>query len=490
MPLVEFGVWAPDQPVISAPHLRTAKNCVPAIGHYLPLPGLTAVSAAMTARCRGAVGVRDINGDARLYGGDSTKLYRLDGSAWTDFSRGAGYGPAVDATRWRFATYGDRLIAVNGLDEPQYLDMSTLATSFEDLAGGPPIAQFVASYGEFVFLASTNASSMLLKWSGFGDSEGWTPGTNQSDEQEFADGGRITGLVSTKAALFVFQEKCIRRVIYIGGPTILQIDKIVDGIGCVEPNSLRAYGQIMFFLDESGLFMWDGESQPQPIGVGVVDEWFLSDTARTEWDMMSAAIDPRRKVAAWSYVSTQSGGDTPDTVLLYNYAAQRFAYARFPHEFLFGGMTAGTSLDDLDADYPDIDAMTVSLDDPIFQGGAFFLAAFTTEHKLASFTGANLEATFETGSFPLLDGRRAVIEWVKPVVTGDVSGAVTAAAGAAVRSGDAITFPSGVAQQASGRCPQRGANGFYSAARIVAPAAATWTAAVGLEFKANQAGAR
>jgi hypothetical protein len=52
-----------------------------------------------------------------------------------------------------------------------------------------------------------------------------------------------------------------------------------------------------------------------------------------------------------------------------------------------------------------------------------------------------------------------------------------------VRPGDAIAFVSAVSQQASGRCPQRGANGFYHAAKVVIPAGETWTYARGIEFE-------
>lgn len=488
MPIVSFDKWLPDRPAIRAPHLRDAKNCLPTLEAYGPLRTPNPTTDALSLRCQGAFSARDVDGNAMMFAGDQSKLYKLIGGSWTDFSRVAGYTSL--SNRWRAVAYGDRLIVVNGVDEPQYLDMSGVASAFANLAGSPPAAQFVATYAEFVFLASTAAGNNILKWSGFSNSEQWSAGSNQSDEQEFVDGGRITGLVATKAVLYVFQEKCIRRVLYVGGDVIMQIDKIVDGIGCVEPNSLVFYGQRTMFLDESGFFQWDGASEPQPIGVEAVDQWFLADCQRVSWSTMSAAIDPRSKICAWGYASTGAAAGLPDSMLFYNYAVDKWSYARIDHEVLVSALSLSTSLDDLDATFPDLDVMAVSLDDSAFQGGAFYLSVFTSLHRLASFTGSTMEATFESGEFPLFDGRRARVAWLKPIVTGDTAGAATAAGGSAVRSGDAIVFQSAVAQQASGRCPQRGVNGFFCAAKIVLPAAAAWTAAIGLDFAATQAGVK
>lgn len=481
MPALDFGPWEPDRSDIGPPsHLTVAKNCLPMSGHYHPLQALSATTDSLTARCIGFAAVRDIDNAAHMYAGDATKLYELEAGVWTDRSNVGGFTTATSTTRWRFATFGDRVLATNGLDDIQYIDASTAATTFADLAGSPGVAKFVATYGEFVFLGALGSNGMSIKWSAIGDSAGWTPGVNLSDEQEFADGGNITGFATTQAALYVFQEKCIRRVLFVGGDVIMQIDKLVEKIGCIEPNSLVQYGQRCFFLDEDGVCMWDFESQPISIGLEKFTQWWLDDSERTAWPYMSAAIDPRNQVLALGYVSTSNGGTVPDRILFFSYALGRGTYADVTHEILAPALALGVSLDDLtgnlDTDY------SISFDDPYYQGGSFYFGAFTSAHRLSSFTGDALEATFEMSEQMMFDGQRASIDWVKPVT--DASGA-TSAAGAKVKPSDAITFQSQVSQQASGRCPQRGANGFYHAAKVVIPAAQAWTFARGVEFKAS-----
>lgn len=483
MPPLDFNTWLPDNTDVGhGAHLIEAKNCLPARDHYRPLPALASASTdALATRCHGVFPARDTDNAAHMFAADADYLYKLIAGVWTDYSRSTGgaYTTATDTTRWRGTTFGDRLILTNALDVPQYIDMSTAATSFENLPGSPGKAKFVSTYGEFVFLGALESSGMAIKWSAIGNSEGWTAGVSLSDEQEFADGGYITGFASTKAALYLFQEKCIRRILFVGGDLIMQIDKLIENIGCIEPNSLIQYGQRCFFLSEDGWYMWDFESQPIPFAAERYDRWFLENASRSYWSTMSCAINPRERVLAVGFGTTSS---TPNRILFYDYVTNQATYAEVNHEMLVPAIATAQSLDDLTDDL-DVD-YSISFDDPYYQGGSFYFAAFTTGHAMASFAGDNLEATFQTNEMALEPGARRSIAWVKPVT--DASGA-TAAAAAKVKPSDTMTFPSQVSQQDSGRCPQRGANGFYHAAKVVIPAGETWTFARGLEFEANAA---
>jgi hypothetical protein len=481
--MIELGAWAPDLPVIRAPYLRTASGVTPLIDGYGPFGGLSVTTDALTSKCLGAVSARDIDQANHLYAGDSTKLYENEAGVWTDRSRVGGYGPAGDSTRWRWVTYGDRMIAVNGLDEPQYIDMSTAATAFADLAGSPPAAQYIATFLEFVVLGSLTTSGMAIKWSAFADSEGWTPGTGQSDEQEFADGGRITGLAGLDV-LYIFQDNAIRRMNYVGGPTIMQIDKLVEGIGCVEPNSLVQWGSMFFFLSEDGFYMFDGQ-QAQPIGVGAFDKWFQANSNRGLWNRMSSAINPTDKLVTWAFCSSDNVSGTPDYLLIYNWVSKRASVVPYPTgiEFILGAASLGVSIDDYNFD---IDAMTISFDDPFFLGGSRYFGGFNSAHKLGSFSGSAVAAILETGDYALTKGP-ASVEWFRPVT--DAPTATVAGAGSMKLASDA-TYRGAISQQASGRCPQRQVMGNYVRAKVQVPAAADWTFASGVDLKAKANGAR
>ena len=471
--------------MVRAPHLRTATGCVPTIEAYGPFNAQTEVTNALSAACQGAACARDIDLAAHIYSGDSTKLYELDNFTWTDVSKGGGYGPLSTAARWRFAVYGDRMIATNDVDPVQYIDMSS-GSAFANLAGSPPVAELVATFGEFVVLGAVTASHMTVHWSGFADSTQWTPGTNQCDEQEFSDGGRITGFGSLDV-LYIFQAKAIRRMNYVGGATIMTIDKVVDGVGCVEPNSLCQWGRMFFFLAEDGFYAFDGENVT-PIGVGKFDNWFRENSSSDLWARMTTAIDPRKKVVCWSFCSDQNTTGIPDTMLIYNWVSQRATVASVNVEILLSAASLGVSPDSLTS--TDVDALTVSFDDPFWLGGADYLAGFSTSHKMGSIicgAGDAIEATLETGDTMLGGQGRSTVEWMRPLSDATTA---TIAAGASLVPTDTPTYTSAVAMQPSGRCPLRGVNGNFTRAKLVIPAAATWTFASGIDLKAKPAGAR
>lgn len=485
--IIPFGAWQPDFPPIGNPHLVEATGCLPTIASYEPFRELAITTDALDAKCLGAVAARDIDQAAHMYAGNSTKLYELEAFSWTDRSKVGGYGPAGDSTRWRFATYGDRMVAVNGSDPPQYIDMSTAATAFDDLAGSPPSAQYIASFGSFLVLGSISGSSMSIKWCGFNDTENWTAGTGQSDEQEFAEGGRLTGLGGVDV-LYIFQERAIRRMNYVGGLTIMQIDKLAEGIGCIEPNSLVQFGNLFFFLSEDGFYKFDGVNIV-PIGTGAdggaaFDQWFQENAARAYWPQMSSSINPNKKIVCWAFCSTGSGG-SPDMILAYNWVSKRATVVPYMVEYLLGGTSLGISPDDLVS--TDADTLTVSVDDPIWLGGAYYFAAFDTDHAMGSFTGDTVEATFTTNQSRANLAGRATVMAFEPIT--DAASATVAGAASDAPS-NSPTFLAAVSMQQSRRCPQRGVNGNYFAAKAVIPAGQTWTFADGVNVELKAAGKR
>lgn len=452
---------------------------IPAAEGYEPFPGLSITTDALTARCRGAVGARDIDQAAHIYAGDASKLYELEGTTWTDRSKVGGY-TAGDETRWNFAAYGDRLIATNGIEAPQYIDMSTAATAFADLPNAPT-ADFVTSFSGFVVFGSLSTSNIKIKWSALENSESYTPGTGQSDEQTFPDGGRITGLASVDV-LYIFKEKAIIRGQYVGPPYIFQFDTIVSGIGCTSPGSLVQYGRLFFFLHEDGWYIFDG-ANVKPIGVEQIDEWFKTDSARAFWYNISSMIDPQQKTVMWAYASTGSAG-LPDTILLYNWAVDRWAYVRMQVEVLVSALSLGISPDDLTS--TDVDTLTVSFDDPSFLGGTFYKGAFNYDHKMGSLAGDAVAATLETGDVQVFPGARALTRYVSPI--GDATD-ITVKVGVRERQGDAITWSDAAAQEASGRCPVRKSGRFHRF-RIEAPAGSDWAHINALDLDAVKAGVR
>lgn len=480
-----FGEWAPDRPSTGKGGLRTAKNVIPREQSYAPLKALVESSDVTTARPLGAISIRDKAGSVHTYTGDSTKLYELSSSlTWTDRSKVGGYGPATTTTRWNFCQYGDRIVATNLLDAIQYIDAST-GTAFANLAGSPPKAQFVTAFQQFLILAATETSKFTLRWSEIGNSEGWSTSLNQGGEEEFADGGEITGLASTDA-LYIFQEFCIRRATYVGGDIVFQFDVVERLRGCIAPGSIVQVGRMIFYQAQDGFFMFDGE-QSQPIGGERVNRFFMDDLDRANAQRITGAGDVLNSIVAWSYPSTDAVDGAPDTLLIYNWVVNRWSYAKAAVEALFTYLSAGYSLEALDAIFGDLDSVPVSLDDLSLAGGALSLGAMTPTKALATFSGDNTEATLVTDDIPVGDDLVGLVRACRPVV--DASSAYVKM-GKRFRLTDAVSWTSEAGlSSATGRCPLR-ATGRYMRVSLRIPAAATWTKAEGFELDVEIEGAR
>jgi hypothetical protein len=229
--------------------------------------------------------------------------------------------------------------------------------------------------------------------------------------------------------------------------------------------------------------MFDGTTAT-PIGVGKFDKWFLDNSQRAYWPKISSAINPRRKLVCWAFASTNSGGPI-DTILFYNWVAQNGSYVNASLETIFSAASLGVSFDDLT--FTDVDTMTVSSDDPSFLGGSYYFAGIDLDHKLGSFSGSPVAATFETGDYALGALGRATVEWFRPITDAPT---VTIAGSGAMVPGGTPTFNADVSMQPSGRCPQRMVNGNFVRGRMKIPQATSWSYAKAIDLKAKAAGAR
>ena len=85
---------------------------------------------------------------------------------------------------------------------------------------------------------------------------------------------------------------------------------------------------------------------------------------------------------------------------------------------IFSSISLATTLEDLDASFADLEAVTPSMDAPTFQGGVPRVSVIYTDEKLGTFTGTALTAVLEIGEFAANPGGRAMIQKVHPVVQG------------------------------------------------------------------------
>jgi len=393
------------------PGATVAKNVVPKTStSYGPLGALAPTSVAMTNRPQGAAGLRASDGTVFTFAGDASNLF-LFGSDDTTFdvvSKSSGAYTTASVDHWRFARFGDRVIAINGhADHPQTWVMGT-STAFADLAGGGPRARQIGVIGDFLFMGDTYDSTdgsvpNRIWWSKINDPTTWpTIGSTaaadaQSDLQDLPLGGQVQAILGAIGGTdgAIISDTAIHRIHYVGPPSVFSIDAVEHARGTIAPQSVVNVGSFAFYLSEDGFYSFNGATSQQ-IGDDRVDAWFYSELNAGYPEKVYGAADTVNKVVYWGFPSTNSFDGTPDRIIMYNWGVDRWSYAEVDHEMLFRDLSHAYTMEGLDAVAASMDVLQVSLDSDYFKGGLQSLSAFTTANKLAIFSGDNMEATIET----------------------------------------------------------------------------------------------
>jgi len=491
VPVTTFAEFAPDQPPIGG-WTRHVLNVIPKTkGSYGPVYELSEQGNSISNTCQGAGSFRStVDGAAVNFAGDSTQQWSWDGSAWS--SVGSGYSTPTDGG-WEYAQFNNTVITTNGVDNMQQWSIGTSAAfatmvSTSASTDAAPVARYIATVRDFLMAGYLSTNRAAIRWSEQFNYKSWRTGQNQSDEQELPDNGAVTGIAGGQYGV-VFQQHGINLLTYTGDPAIVfQRDLVADDRGCMAPGSLATIERTSFFWDADGFYRIDNGQTVSPIGDQRVDVTFGQDVNRAFLYRIRSAIDHVNKVYYVSYPSNASATGTPDSILVYNFNIDRWAKFNFGADFLWNMYAAlGTTLEELDAIYPDLDAMDVSLDSEIFQSSPIkTFAAFTSDKRLAFFEGDALQAVIDTVEAETNPFGQAEIDRIIPYIDG---GTIACLLGRRNRLNDTMQFSAQSQQDSFGDIYFREPAARFHRARVV------WTPgegthAQGIEFQAIPAGDR
>jgi hypothetical protein len=450
--------------------------------------------------CLGALTAIDTGANNYLFAGDKGALYELGlgSSAFANVSISGGY--SVNAgERWYFTQYGQTVIACAW---GQALQSYTLNSSalFANLSTSPdvPTARYIATIRDWVMVGNTNDSTngeqpQRVQWCAIDDPTTW-PQFGSNTEAEVMAGsqiipgtqGWIQGLVGNlgNADGAIFFERAIWRVLFQGSPTIFGFYPAEGARGTPAPASIVQVGALAYYLGEDGFYAFDG-AQSMPIGVDRVDKWFYQTVNPASLSEVVGSFDPVNRLVMWLFPSNSAPGGVPDSLLVYNWALNKWGFAQCNAEFIFRAITQGYSLDSLDnyaGGIYNLDTLPFSLDSRVWTGGQVLMGAFDPTHKLNYFTGAPANATADTVELEPFgaQGKRAYVTSVRPMVDG---ASPTVQIGTRNRLVDSPVFSTASALNANGECPQR-ADGRYLRARI--QTSGTFTNLQGIEIPESE----
>lgn len=406
---LDIRSFTPDLVALNNPgytrihNATAARGAVPGTISLNPLKAASLYSnTSMDSRPIGSAIGANRTGDAKVYAGDAGKLYKLapDTRQWTDISRSGGYTtPATE--KWKSIEFGSLTIMTNWDNEPQYIDRN-IDTQFANLTSLVK-GRHIATHKGFTILGSTwdaldGAVPYRVRWSGIESPADWTfSAATQADFQDIPGYGNVQGIV-TDDSCYVLLQRGIVQMTYIGAPYVFQFTER-SSKGCSVPESVITVQGMTFFLSDDGWYMLSG-GQLQPIGTGLIDQWFLDNFDPSQAHLMTVACDPRETLIYWCWCSKDSESGKPDMMLIYNYALGEFTTAAATTNFIFNSVSPAWTLDMLDI-FGSIDSVSSSFDDPVWSGGKAMLWGMSEDGKIYSFGGATLELSIETPEYQL-----------------------------------------------------------------------------------------
>lgn len=517
---IAFAEYRPDVADVNGAFTGDLSNVFAADGSYIPVQKLEAFSAALPGKPLAAIYAKDASGNSAFFAGTATGLYRYDTATnlWSDVGQGAegvllsgdmqdtggdviafsgdaagdtmiqspasafgGYS-ATDDEPWDFAVYGNNIIAVNANDAPQ---VSPIASAgFEDLAGSPPQARYVAVWGDQLALGGLVDFPNRVQWSEINDIAVWD-NTGNSGYQDFPDGGAVRGMTSNTNPL-IFQESAIRKAQFVPGSVeVYTFMKAHDGLGLKAPRSLCTQGSVSFFYSDSGFYLITNDGAVSPVGYERVDRTVVENVDALSVADIQGVIDPVHTRAFFSMKFSASAA-VPDVTLVYDWTLQRWSRIDGSVTLNVPGATVGQTLEGLAATYPDLDTMGVSLDSRAFQGGSPLMAGFTADYRLGFYTGANMEATITTQEMgDLMQVTR--ITSVYPVVD---NAAVAISIGGRSNRGSSVNWtPEQGRSTNTGRIHKRSRARFHRI-KVRVPEGEAWSHAAMIQVETQAAGLR
>lgn len=396
----------------------------------------------------------------------------------------ANYGATVNE-RWRFAQYGDYVVAVNVNDAPQVYQLA-VSSNYADLAGSPPHAGEVKVWGDFLALMRISGTPNRVHWSGLDDITQWTPGTNSCDFQDFPDGGDVQG--STEATNpIVFQEQAIRFGTFVpGSEEVFTFTKVHDKKGAPAPYSICSRGAYAFFVDNGSFNQIGADGQVIPIGLEKIDRTVFTTIQGPTLVAIMGEIDPVYN-RVYFLVRYSSTTDAFDRILIYDWGVQEWSQAD-ANVFLFlSAATIGTTLEGLDALYSTLESVPFSLDSPVWQGGAPIMAAFDSTYKLGFYSGTAAEAMMTTQEFGQIDGSMTRITETYPVID---TNSFYISYGTRNKRGDSVVWSAESQPSSNTGMVRKNTRARFIRKKLRVPADTDWTEAQAVGNNGTKAGLR
>lgn len=408
----DIGEWKPDLQQFGVGNIADLNNVYPTATGYSPMHEFVPVTDPIIeddepAVICGSATFVDEDGVNHTFAGTAEHLYKLDGTEWSDATPTGGLTGGQDL-RWRFAKYGNFVLATNYVDPVQCFDLAT-DTKFSVMSATAPHARSIAVVNEFVVLIDTidaldNERPNRVWWGPIADPRGtWVVDqTTMCDYQDMGHGSYCTAIVGGSSGT-IFMRDSIIKMTFVGSPMVFQFDVLDNVHGCIGVDAVASFGDMIPFVSADGLFVLNSSSLQQ-IGLEKVDKYVL-DRIPAEALVHSVVVIDARLKCVWFGIPNQEGILTE--ALVYHYPTQKWGKVDISCvQSLHALATKGYTLEELDQIDRELDRLPFSLDSVAYKGSTPIIGGFDYNGRLVYSYGDMSDGFIETADIPLQDHQR------------------------------------------------------------------------------------
>lgn len=212
-----------------------------------------------------------------------------------EISGGLTFTPGDDGENFMsFVTFNNKALGVNGIEVMWQYNGTTAA----NVAGTPPLAEIIATFQNFVFLAGQNTFPYRLYFSNDGNETVWTA-TDYIDIGDLTS--PITGLAVLFGKLYIFTRKAMYELRGYDRDTFI-VDEVSLSTGCIAYKSIVKVDNNLVFLSDRGIYSFDG------VNVHYLSQGIIATIGDLNYNRIAKTIAElyKAKNQIWFSVSTGS----------------------------------------------------------------------------------------------------------------------------------------------------------------------------------------
>lgn len=324
---VASGLFVATNP-LDAPLWVDGRNILFRDGGVEKAPGFVSLlTVAGAGMIRGMEAMTDTALIQRLFLGDQTKLYQWAAGTLSTvgigFTGSADEGGSAPASCWRFAPYGDWMLATNGVDPVQVWKKNVGTFAALDVDGQFATAEVLVRRGPHILAFGSSGGSAgaagTYHWCSADDPENWDPdATDSAGFQPIAElQGPIVAAVPLGDMIAVLGRNQLFLIRYTGAPFYFPYQPALTGVGAVGKRAVVEANRRLYGMSLAGFWTADG-TQYSYIDTPALRDYLLPRLNTAQLSKAVCWYDQTNQLVLWSVPTVVA---EPDVTVGYHVAS-------------------------------------------------------------------------------------------------------------------------------------------------------------------------